>query len=201
MAIPRDMQNLAAQVWDKHNHLITEALQAQRKMVWAESYDQVLVDFWQNHETLFTTLLCIVSCYHPDDNTRRHTTALYYRSLESKPKCSVNGDTAQLMDIAKVACEFAERYVKYYESHANFTSPASDLSVQLVNDSKNLCGVALPVNLFDPKTGNTYEMSYNGQPIKFNKNCWQTGASGSQFATLLRFIEKQTFFDMKIEKV
>lgn len=37
--------------------------------------------------------------------------------------------------------------------------------------------------------------------IKFNKNCWQAGKSSNQFATLLSFIEKQTFFDMKVEKV
>lgn len=201
MAIPADRQKLAVQVWEKHCHLITEALGEVRKKAWAEAHDKVLAEFWTNHDVLFTTLLCIVSGYHPDADVRKQTTALYYRSLESKAKCTVDGDTAQPMDIAKVACVFAERYVAYYESHANFTSPAQDLSSQLVNDSLQIGGSALPVNLFDPKTRNTYDMSYNGLPVKFNKNCWQTGASGHQFATLLSFIEKQTFFDMKVERV
>ena len=201
MAIPYDTQESAVQVWDKHSQLITEALQAKRKKVWAETYDKILAEFWENHNTLFSTLLCIVSGYHPDVAVRKYATSLYYSSLESKAKCTVDGDITHPMDIAKVACEFAKRYVEYYENNANFTSPASDLSNQLVNDSINICGKALPANLFDPKTENTYKMSYNGQTVKFNKNCWQTGTSGNQFATLLSFIEKQTFFDMKVDKI
>lgn len=201
MAVTSEAQELAVQVWDKHSRLIVEALQAMRKKVWAEAYDRVLAEFWENHNTMFSTLLCIVSGYHPDVVVRQRATSLYYRSLESKAKCTVDGDITHPMDIAKVACEFAKRYVGYYENNANFASPASDLSSQIVNDSRNICGTALPVNLFDPKTGNTYEMSYHGQSIRFNKNCWQTGMSGNQFATLLYFIEKQTFFDMKVEKI
>ena len=200
MAITKEHKQLAIDVWDKHHALIIDALEAKRREAWSVVLpnDDVLVEFWDNHASFISTLLSVIAGYHTNIKTRGLAQKYYYRSLESKPKCFIDDIITEPVDIAKVACEFALRYIKYY-GPAKFKNPSSDLSLQLVKDSSSL-GCRLPKDLFNPSTSNVKKLNYNGTVVLFNKNCWQTGSSGTQFDTLLEFIENQRFFKMKVEK-
>ena len=200
MAITEEHKQLAIDVWNKHEKLIIDALEAKRRKVWGTNNpnDDALVAFWDNHTSFISTLLSVVAGYHPNSSTRKSAQKCYYRSLESKPKCFIDNIITEPVDIAKVACEFARRYVKYYEPK-KYINPSADLSSQLVTDSSRL-GCRLPIDLFNPSTSNVKKLEYNGTTVLFNKNCWQTGSSGNQFNTLLTFIQKQSFFKMTVEK-
>ena len=202
MAVSDEIQNLALDVWKEHNPLIKDSLEANRKKVWDEYYNTVLNAFWESNRVFLQTLLSIIAGYHKDEDVRKKVTKYYYQSLESKPKCFIDGILTKPMDIAKVACVFAEKYVKHYEKK-NFKDPAVDLSKQILEDYKNVCGTTtptLPINLFNPSIKNTLELKYNNQTVCFNKNCWATGKSGSQFDKLFQFINEQKLFVMTVEK-
>lgn len=186
MAITKNHKELADQVWREHHQLITSALEAKRSKVWGtKTDDDILIAFWDSHSTFISTLLSVIAGYHDKIETRVEAKKYYDCSLESKPKCFLNGE---ITDISKVAVEFAKQYCEYYQNQPNSPTTAEELSEQIIKDCKAQQCNQLPKDLFNPKPTitNVEEIGYKNSTVKFNKNCWFI----SNFEKLLKFIDK-----------